>query len=150
MFNVQCSMFIFFCTFARVNKSGCRNGGMVDTRDLKSLGHNGCVGSSPTFGTVFSKKEHCRANSEMFFLILRGTKSSRLKTSMSAKRIPHDSLDEDFYRIGRICSHTRFSSPCKSSTSEVIAITAFLSGTTMMYCPLAPSARKQPGRQRHI
>ena len=24
---------------------------MVDTRDLKSLGHNGCVGSSPTGGT---------------------------------------------------------------------------------------------------
>ena len=25
---------------------------MVDTRDLKSLGHNGCVGSSPTDGTM--------------------------------------------------------------------------------------------------
>ena len=29
----------------------CRDGGMVDTRDLKSLGHNGCAGSSPARGT---------------------------------------------------------------------------------------------------
>ena len=29
-----------------------RNGGMVDTKDLKSFGHCGCVGSSPTFCTV--------------------------------------------------------------------------------------------------
>ncbi len=28
-----------------------RSGGMVDTRDLKSLAHCGRVGSSPTFGT---------------------------------------------------------------------------------------------------
>ena len=30
---------------------GCLDGGMVDTRDLKSLGHNGCAGSSPARGT---------------------------------------------------------------------------------------------------
>ena len=29
----------------------CRNGGMVDTRDLKSLGHCARAGSSPAFGT---------------------------------------------------------------------------------------------------
>lgn|GEM_PF-6247082 len=29
----------------------CLDGGMVDTRDLKSLGQFGCVGSSPTLGT---------------------------------------------------------------------------------------------------
>ena len=29
----------------------CRDGGLVDTRDLKSLGHNGCAGSSPARGT---------------------------------------------------------------------------------------------------
>ncbi len=28
---------------------------MVDTRDLKSLGHYGCVGSSPTSGTTVKK-----------------------------------------------------------------------------------------------
>ncbi len=32
-------------------KNAGPNGGMVDTRDLKSLGHYGCVGSSPTSGT---------------------------------------------------------------------------------------------------
>ena len=30
---------------------GCSNGGMVDTRDLKSLGHCGCAGSSPASST---------------------------------------------------------------------------------------------------
>ena len=54
------------------------------------------------------------------------------------------------YSTGRIRSQTRLSSPCRSPLSEVMAITAFLSGTTMMYCPRAPSARKHPGRQRHI
>ena len=44
--------FSYLCS----RKSGCRNGGMVDTRDLKSLGHYGCVGSSPTFGTSFIYK----------------------------------------------------------------------------------------------
>ena len=44
----------YFTTFA-LAIIGCRNGGMVDTRDLKSLGHNGCVGSSPTFGTHYSQ-----------------------------------------------------------------------------------------------
>ncbi len=28
------------------------DGGMVDTRDLKSLGHYGCAGSSPARGTL--------------------------------------------------------------------------------------------------
>ena len=27
-------------------------GGMVDTRDLKSLGHSACAGSGPAFGTT--------------------------------------------------------------------------------------------------
>ena len=31
----------------------CRDGGMVDTRDLKSLGHSGCAGSSPARGTDY-------------------------------------------------------------------------------------------------
>ena len=31
---------------------GCSNGGMVDTRDLKSLGHCGCAGSSPASSTI--------------------------------------------------------------------------------------------------
>ena len=29
----------------------CPNGEMVDTKDLKSFGHNGCAGSSPASGT---------------------------------------------------------------------------------------------------
>ena len=33
----------------------CRNGGMVDTRDLKSLGHCARAGSSPAFGTKHKK-----------------------------------------------------------------------------------------------
>ena len=42
--------------FGRVGSSPtfpttCPDGGMVDTRDLKSLGHCDCVGSSPTRGT---------------------------------------------------------------------------------------------------
>ena len=42
------------CTnFAPANANVCcRDGGMVDTRDLKSLGHNGCAGSSPARGTA--------------------------------------------------------------------------------------------------
>ena len=31
---------------------------MVDTRDLKSLGHNGCAGSSPAFGTKNGVTSH--------------------------------------------------------------------------------------------
>jgi hypothetical protein len=30
----------------------CPDGGMVDTQDLKSCGHNGCAGSSPAPGTM--------------------------------------------------------------------------------------------------
>ena len=37
------------------------------------------------------------------------------------------------YNTGRMRFQTRFSSPCKSSTLEVMTMTAFLSGTTMMY-----------------
>ena len=37
--------------FASAFKKGRPDGGMVDTRDLKSLGHNGCAGSSPARGT---------------------------------------------------------------------------------------------------
>ena len=33
-----------------------RSGGMVDTRDLKSLAHCERVGSSPTFGTKHKRK----------------------------------------------------------------------------------------------
>ena len=38
-----------------------------------------------------------------------------------------------YYNTGRMRSHTRLSSPCRSPLSEVMAMTAFLSGTTMMY-----------------
>ena len=31
---------------------GCSNGGMVDTKDLKSFGHCGCAGSSPASSTI--------------------------------------------------------------------------------------------------
>ncbi len=34
-------------------QSSCRSGGMVDTRDLKSLGHYARTGSSPVCGTIF-------------------------------------------------------------------------------------------------
>ena len=44
------AVYQIFHTFATTY--GCRDGGMVDTRDLKSLGHNGCAGSSPARGTV--------------------------------------------------------------------------------------------------
>ena len=40
------------CTFAPAyQKRSCRSGGMVDTRDLKSLGHCAHTGSSPVSGT---------------------------------------------------------------------------------------------------
>ena len=45
---------------------GRPNGGMVDTRDLKSLGHYGCVGSSPTSGTLFGSDSY---ESEPVFII---------------------------------------------------------------------------------
>ena len=38
----------YYLTLHRFNRS---NGGMVDTRDLKSLGHCGCAGSSPASST---------------------------------------------------------------------------------------------------
>ncbi len=34
-----------------VRRQGSSNGGMVDTRDLKSLDHCGCAGSSPASST---------------------------------------------------------------------------------------------------
>lgn len=46
--------------------------------------------------------------------------------------------------------HTRSSWACMSMRSEVMAMTASLSGSTMMYCPLAPSARYAPWRHLHI
>ena len=58
----------FFVTLHAKQKSGCRNGGMVDTRDLKSLGHNGCVGSSPTFGTKTSRIARMCQIGTSFFL----------------------------------------------------------------------------------
>ena len=33
---------------------GCSNGGMVDTKDLKSFGHCGCAGSSPASSTYLN------------------------------------------------------------------------------------------------
>lgn len=57
----------------------CPDGGMVDTKDLKSFGHNGCGGSSPppgtatfeAFGEGGLKKSECECESEhtrLFFL----------------------------------------------------------------------------------
>ena len=40
----------FFCI--RVNIVYRPDGGMVDTKDLKSFGHCGCAGSSPAPGTT--------------------------------------------------------------------------------------------------
>ena len=37
---------------------GCSNGGMVDTKDLKSFGHCGCAGSSPASSTRLSSVNH--------------------------------------------------------------------------------------------
>ena len=48
----------------------CRDGGMVDTRDLKSLGHNGCAGSSPARGT----HKPSSPNDEPDFLFSRQTR----------------------------------------------------------------------------
>ena len=39
----------------------CHGGGMVDTRDLKSLAHCGRVGSSPTRGTISGSSSVGRA-----------------------------------------------------------------------------------------
>ena len=52
-FTFHFSLLLFFTTFAGAKRkmSACRDGGMVDTRDLKSLGHSGCAGSSPARGT---------------------------------------------------------------------------------------------------
>ena len=35
------------------------DGGMVDTRDLKSLGLYGCAGSSPAWGTITGEQDFC-------------------------------------------------------------------------------------------
>jgi|GEM_PF-970384 len=40
---------------------------LVDTQDLKSCGHCGCVGSSPTSGT-FIKGLHCRVSPFFAFI----------------------------------------------------------------------------------
>ena len=37
---------------SRFPLSGRSNGGMVDTKDLKSFGHCGCAGSSPASSTI--------------------------------------------------------------------------------------------------
>ena len=42
-------------------KMCCHGGGMVDTRDLKSLAHCGRVGSSPTRGTISGSSSVGRA-----------------------------------------------------------------------------------------
>ena len=42
---------MYFCSLKKKMFFESRSGGMVDTRDLKSLAHCGRVGSSPTFGT---------------------------------------------------------------------------------------------------
>ena len=50
-----------FCSLIRTFAVGfeksmvCRDGGMVDTRDLKSLGYCSCAGSSPARGTHLRK-----------------------------------------------------------------------------------------------
>ena len=44
----------YLCTRI-VQSLRCRDGGMVDTRDLKSLGYCSCAGSSPARGTLRKK-----------------------------------------------------------------------------------------------
>ena len=57
---------LFSTFFSLYIQTLCRNGGMVDTRDLKSLGHCARAGSSPASGTleVFARKtiEYNRLN----------------------------------------------------------------------------------------
>ncbi len=47
---------------------GCSNGGMVDTRDLKSLGHCGCAGSSPASSTRKPFKQNLKGFSFYVYL----------------------------------------------------------------------------------
>ena len=54
--------------FAATNQ-GCPNGGMVDTRDLKSLGHCGCAGSSPASST--EKELSAKIAGDSFFCVPR-------------------------------------------------------------------------------
>ena len=48
-------LFGIFYVILQNEIKGRPDGGMVDKRDLKSLGHNGCAGSSPARAT---KKNH--------------------------------------------------------------------------------------------
>ena len=64
---------------------------------------------------------------------LRDHRCQRLDADGSHQRNGCCHLSRSNYSTGRMRFHTRFSSPCKSPLSEVIAMTAFLSGTTMMY-----------------
>ena len=52
---VNCQLFRIFAP-AFVTDKAARMVESVDTRDLKSLGHCGCVGSSPTPGTTSIKR----------------------------------------------------------------------------------------------
>ena len=54
------------------------------------------------------------------------------------------------YKAGRMWSQMRLISCCMFWIWAVVTTTASFSGMTMMYWPLAPSARKAPKRQRHI
>lgn len=56
--------------------SKCPHGGTVDTRDLKSLGHCGCVGSNPTEGT----KQNFLAK---FIRVLQNNKYMKFKTLLT-------------------------------------------------------------------
>ena len=84
---------------------GCRNGGMVDTRDLKSLGHNGCAGSSPAFGTANKGSLHTpllstgtnRRESCLFINIYTLAPQPYLQ--------PHLTLQQDCKRIIVACTH---------------------------------------------
>ena len=53
-------------SFSALSLKGCSNGGMVDTKDLKSFGHCGCAGSSPASSTL--RDESCFSRFVSFFL----------------------------------------------------------------------------------
>ena len=64
--DVLIKYFYYFCS--RNYATHRPDGGMVDTRDLKSLGHCGCAGSSPALGTLARKA--VKFFSPVFYVVL--------------------------------------------------------------------------------
>ena len=82
-------------TFVRRNRSlqepAARMVESVDTRDLKSLGHCGCVGSSPTPSTETMQLKHCKSItcSAFAFILHKQYTNISLKWSLFSQFSPY-------------------------------------------------------------